>query len=244
MSSTLGRPLRALVSSTAAFRPVVAHARCSSPERHLVRPHTGLDVSLQRRAYAKLPSSSAGPAISLPPPPTSSPTLDPDHSQQPAVQGSTPPPLAADESKATLGQLRDSALPTSTSSHPPPSQAVSSDASSSAVHLQPPSLPLSSDINSSRPTPPTIKTTPEAEPISFERRLNDLSSQASSTLRNAATQTSQRFWKEADHLATQAVSRFSMMGAKLNEITGYDRIEGLKKVVTERGQSVVRVSRT
>lgn len=90
---------------------------------------------------------------------------------------------------------------------------------------------------SSSPTSPQEKPSPspDSEGASFEKRFNDFSSQAQTTIRQAANQTSVRFWKEADHLATQAVSRFSMMGAKLNEITGYDRIEGLKKVVSERG---------
>lgn len=223
MSSSLGRTLRGLLFPSSAFLPfssLLAHGYVP----HGSSSHVYSTVPFSRRAFAAVPSSSA-PTIALPPP-----------SLPPSAPVKISPPPSGQDGKA-FTPLASPPISLPPLSPQPPARYPPPTASRSSALAAPPSYPSSppSPTTPTHPKPSSLPRTSKVSDPSFQDRLSTISSQTSSSIRQAAAETSHHLWTRADHLATQAVSRFSMMGAKLNEITGYDRIEKLKSNVSERG---------
>jgi len=64
-----------------------------------------------------------------------------------------------------------------------------------------------------------------------ERNTVDLQARVQQNLRSWTTQTSHTFRGHVDNFSSKAASTFSQLGGKLNEVTGYEEIEKLKKEV-------------
>jgi hypothetical protein len=141
----------------------------------------------------------------------------------------------------------------SSSSSNPPSESIQDSAPSSpapsnllASSSSPPSpSPSPSPLHSSQPSSLSEQQQYFRDPLSsfdtsrpalpLSTRLAALSHSTSAHLRSQLERRSAQFWHKADLLAVDAVSKFGLMGKKLNELTGYDRIEKLKEGVIERG---------
>lgn len=107
--------------------------------------------------------------------------------------------------------------------------------------IKPPTSPTSSASGSGKPSTTSTPSTPPSEsaasppPTPLADQLNSEARKASQSFAKWKDATLGLLRSRAKNARAEAAVQFSLLGGKLNKITGYDEIEVLKRKVIEKG---------